>query len=155
VSSLARNYKIAESRFFTKLARGTAITQIVWLPHDDFVYLEDALYVRTGRIPLSSADVERAFSLLSDEDPCTFALVAESDKAYCTLLMDTFGTDDEETFDSEQNVFYSTDPYIETSMKFVGGAFEWLWTKQIRGYLGQRLSSLDYAFGRRQCQINS
>jgi hypothetical protein len=144
-----RSYVKAETEFVSRLrARGTN-EALAWLPHEDFAFLGGVLVIRTGTFPVQSADVARAHALLRDE-PCTFALVARSDVAYVTLLMDTFGTDEAADFDASENAYYLVEPYFKGDVKLAGGGLEWFWSKQVLERIRRPLSSLDYAFGRRQ-----
>jgi hypothetical protein len=118
------------------------------LPHEDFAYLGDLLLIRAGVPPIESNDVARAFALLRG-DPCTFALVARSEAAYVTLLMDPFGTDEEADFDSSENAYYLVEPYFNGKLKLASGKFEWYWSKHVLERVKRPLSSLDYAFGRK------
>jgi hypothetical protein len=149
VADGVRSYHSAEAAFLSRLRESGIREPIEWLPHEDFAFLGHTMVLRGDVQKLLSADIARVFSLL-EGDPCTFALVAVSDVAYCTLLMDTFGTEDEAEFDESQNAFYLVNAYFTGIVRVERGLLDWFWTKLVLERVKRPLSSLDFAFGRSQ-----
>jgi hypothetical protein len=122
-------------------------TELVWLPYEAIVF-RDRLYCRIVEPPLADFEIAKAIELLGQNDPGVFILLGCSTKcSFVSLLMDPFGTDDEE-FLKEQNFHFFTSRYVDR-IQVVESKLHWAWLKHI---LDHRLSSLDYAFSLKQAR---
>jgi hypothetical protein len=149
-----RDYDQAETQFLARLRQKGIYEPVQWLPHDDFALFGRTLVIRNGVEQLGSRDIGIAFSLLENSE-CTFALVAVKERAYCTLLMDTFGTKNESEYDDSLNVYFLSESYFNGHVRVASNAGEWLWTKYILERFNRPLSSLDYAFSRSQAVVTT
>ena len=91
----------------------------------------------------SDSQVIAAYDKQSSKFECgsTVMLVAVSgQESYCTLLMDSFGSDTEQEI--EENIYlWASEPYVR-DVEFVTHWFRWFLCKR----KSPVLSSLDYAF---------
>ncbi|MAP31992.1 MAG: hypothetical protein CMG81_05510 [Marinobacter sp.] len=130
--------------FQAELEKNGFSDRIVWLHHDQMHLTKNTLYVYpTNGFP-SDNQVIAAYDKQSPkfEFGATVMLVAVSDQeSYCTLLMDSFGSDTE--VEIEENIYlWANEPYVQY-VEFVTGRFQWFLCKRKPPVL----SSLDYAFG--------
>jgi hypothetical protein len=112
--------------------------------------LRDRLYVRPVEPPLTPSEVRNAFALLPETDAGVFLLLGAAEHTYGTLLMDSFGADDD-VFLEDENFYFHAEPYVER-IHIVASVAHWFWLRQIRQRLSPRLSSLDYAFSVHQAR---
>lgn len=129
--------------FQDKLAKNGFPEEIVWV-HERQVHLtKEKLFIYTSNGFASNKQVKDIFNKYRKKFDCgaTLMLVAENDnQSYCTLLMDSFGSDTE--LEIQPSIYlWVSEPYVER-IGFVTNPIKWFFTKRKT----HQLSSLDYAF---------
>lgn len=145
-----REFDGLEQLFLSKLKAEGFDKPVVWVVGEDVFLTKNKLYLRADFQTASRDDVARVVAFLDQWEPCTLLHVFSEDRCYCTLLMDTFGTEHESDYVESHNAFLHTQPYVEKPVERVSSALSWLWLTRITGRSRLQLSSLDYAFCRRQ-----
>ena len=121
--------------------------EIVWLQGSQLCLTnkELSIYMANG-FPYEKHIVS-AYNKFSSDLECGAALMlvtTDAKTSYATLLLDSFGSDDDIEFESE-HFYLWCDPYVGT-FKSVTSSLEWFWKTIVHSNINQRLSSLDYAF---------
>jgi hypothetical protein len=131
--------------FQSKLISNGSPNRIIWLPCSSMLLTSDTLYIR-DREPRIETDyligtIANALSISDDE--LTLILVARGAHfSYCSLLLDTFGTDDAELASAHTKIHLWYHPYV-TKHELVSSSIAW-WRKKVLSKW--QISSLDYAF---------
>lgn len=120
-------------------------SNIIWLHWNQMFLTKDKLYINFAKTFPLKEEVIKTFNKNKDklEWGATLMLVAiEEDISYCTLLLDSYGSDEDITLEDERLYLWCS-PYVKKIVK-INSKVEWfVRTKIIRNYI---LSSLDYAF---------
>lgn len=123
--------------------------EVIWLDNKQMLFNGKTLYINTALANLNETDIERVYDQYSHDLECgaTFMLVGIlNGKRYCTLLLDSYGSDDD-IEKIEGKLYYHSDPYIK-NLIMVPSRLYWIFLKHL--IARPRLSSLDYAFSRKQ-----
>ena len=137
------NGRVAIKAFKAELEKHRVSGRVVWLDYDQMHLSGRMLHVFRGSEHPTDNEVAAVYDNQNDRFDCgaTFMLVAASDdQAYCTLLMDAFGS--ESNVEIEKGIYvWAEEPYVK-SIKLSTSRFQWC----LRKLTPRALSSLDYAF---------
>ena len=139
----------ALDEFKKEIGRRGHSQQIVWIQASQIWLSKKKLYVFIPSGFPYEFHIERAYKNCEGDLECgaTLMLVCEKEGiSYCTLLMDSFGSDTDVEFEADNFYLWCT-AYVE-NFEPVYSSWRWFWLTKIRK--NYQLSSLDYAFSLRQ-----